>query len=143
MFPNKVQQELTNEEHQIIGDAMNKRMGVGIFFRWRANASVHGGQRARQKSAFQCSANPSQLKLYEMYSKMYYSERIQPKVQEELAACGVSKAQRAQIPVIQKVIKELYDQENDDIKQEVLKKIEENIPNPDSSAPRTPEQYQR
>ncbi len=80
-----------------------------------------------------------------MYSKMYYSERIQPKVQEELAALGASKAQRSQIHVIQKVTKELYDQENDDIKQEVLKKIEENVPseNPDSSAPRTPEQYQR
>ena len=80
-----------------------------------------------------------------MYSKMYYSDRIQPKVQEELAALGASKAQRSQIHVIQKVTKELYDQENDDIKQEVLKKIGENIPseNPDSSLPRTPKQYQR
>lgn len=45
-----------------------------------------------------------------------------------MAALGASKAQRSQIHVIQKVTKELYDQENDDIKQEVLKKIGENIP---------------
>ncbi len=32
LFPNKVQEELTDEECRIVGDAINKRMGVGLFF---------------------------------------------------------------------------------------------------------------
>jgi hypothetical protein len=81
----------------------------------------------------------------EVYSKLYYSDRILPAVKERVKAeSGVS---RSSIAMIRKVTKQLFEGEDDEVKAEVAAKMaiaqelsldeetEENVP-------RTPQQFQ-
>lgn len=53
----------------------------------------------------------------QMYSKMYYSERIKEEVDEEIAAKGLSK--REHIAYTAKRLQEAYENETDDVKKKV------------------------
>jgi hypothetical protein len=89
------------------------------------NPAANTGRRARQKTPFHTPGRDSrQLKKYEQYSKMYYTERILPRVQQEVGDFGrLSKQER--LPLIQRISRELFENETDEVKAAVEKKFNE------------------
>lgn len=88
------------------------------------------------------------LKENEMFSRMYYKEKVQPIIQDELQhleASGNGVQKDDLINYVKSRTKEIYDAQSDDIKAEIHAAIEEHarsLEPPDDDAERTPEQYQ-
>ena len=79
----------------------------------------------------------------EIYSRLYYNDRILPVVCERLKSIKDHKGPIIQI--IREVTKDLWSNENPDIRVEVATKMEEQVleqENGEEDAQRTPQQYQ-
>jgi hypothetical protein len=88
------------------------------------------------------------LQEVELYSKLYYDDRIAPAVGDRIKACG--KDGSHSIQMIREVTRELYEGEEDEIKAAVRAKMAsvgdasaEDDPDDDSPSPRTPQQYHK
>jgi hypothetical protein len=89
------------------------------------------------------------LKEIEMFSRMYYKDKVQPTVQDELQrleASGNAVKKDELINYVKRRTKEIYNSQPSDIQAEVREAIEEHArslehPNDDDSEP-TPDQYQ-
>jgi hypothetical protein len=86
-----------------------------------------------------------QLKGQEMYSKLYYSTKIQPVVEETLKEKGkLPKGEK--LNIIKQITKELYLAESEEVKSEVQEKIDERAreaKTAECAAERTADQYLR
>ena len=82
-----------------------------------------------------------------MFSWIYYKEKVQPIIQDELQcleASGNGIKKDELINYVKGRTKEIYDTQPDDIKAEVQAAIEEHtqsLESPDDDSERTPEQY--
>lgn len=93
------------------------------WYRWRANPAANAGRRARQKPSFH-GKDSRKLKNYELYSKLYYTTRIQPRLQEQIGGLdNLSKKER--LPFIQRITREAFESETDEMKAEIEAKLEE------------------
>ena len=89
-----------------------------------------------------------QLKDYEMYSKMYYEEKIKPIVEEvenKLRSMELSKGEKLNLH--KRIARDLYDGEDDDVKKLVIAKLKERAKvmedKKDDDVDHTPVQYLR
>lgn len=89
-----------------------------------------------------------QLKDYEMYSKLYYDEKIKPlveEVEEELGSMELSKGEKLNLR--KRIAKDLYEGEDEDVKELVNAKLKERAKvmedQKNNETDRTPEQYLR
>jgi hypothetical protein len=108
-----------------------------------------GGRRGRLADLEPFEERTRQLKDYEMYSKLYYDEKIKPLVEEvesELAgSMELSKGEKLNLR--KRIARDLYEGEDEDVKVLVIAKLKErakvleNQKNDDVD--RTPEQYLR
>jgi transposase len=73
----------------------------------------------------------------EVYSEMYYKERIQPRIE---AAFPEGK-RKGKIALIQKVTKDMWEEEDEEMKGAVRSKIAEIAALKEKDGPRSPEQY--
>lgn len=86
------------------------------------------------------------LQEVELYSKLYYDDRIAPAVEHRMKACGEKGSHS--IHMIREVTRELYEGEDDEIKAAVKAKMAsiedasaDDDPDDGSPSPRTPQQY--
>jgi hypothetical protein len=79
-----------------------------------------------------------------MYSKLYYTERILPRVQKEVG--GLDKLPKNErLPYIQRIMREAFDSETEEIKSAVEAKLEalKSSEQSDDDDAVSPESYQR
>ena len=107
-----------------------------------------GGRRGRLADVEPFEERTRQLKDYEMYSKMYYEEKIKPIVEEvenELGSMELSKGEKLNLR--KRIARDLYDGEDDDVKELVIAKLKERAKvmedKKDDDVDRTPVQYLR
>ena len=87
------------------------------------------------------------MKDYEMYSKLYYDEKIKPiveEVEDELGSMDLSK--REKLNLRKRIARDLYDGEDDDVKELVIAKLKERakvMEDQKNNLDRTPAQYLR
>ena len=82
-----------------------------------------GGRRGRLAEV---EERTRQLKDYEMYSKLYYDEKIKPFVEEvenELGSMELSKGEKLNLR--KRIARDLYDGEDEDVKELVIAKLKE------------------
>jgi hypothetical protein len=72
-----------------------------------------------------------------VYSEMYYKERIQPLVKAALQEGGW----KGKIALIQKVTKDMWEEEDEETKGAVRSKIAEIVALKEKDGPHSPEQY--
>ena len=75
----------------------------------------------------------------EVYSEMYYEERIQPYVE---AALKIEGKRKSNIKLIQCITAERWEMEDEEIKGDVKERLAELAALRGAKGPRTPEQYQ-
>ena len=107
-----------------------------------------GGRRGRLTDLEPFEERTRQLKDYEMYSKMYYDEKIKPLVEEvekELdGSMELSKGEKLNLR--KRIARDLYEGEDDDIKERVIAKLKERskaMEDQKDDVDRTPVQYLR
>lgn len=112
---------------------------------------MSGGKRGRLALSTAMSdgkARDRQLQGQEMYSKLYYSTKIQPVVEETLK----EKLQKGMLPrgeklnIIKQITREMYLAESEDVKFEVQEKLDERSREAETAectAERTADQYLR
>ena len=103
-----------------------------------------GGRRGRLANPFE--ERTRQLKDYEMYSKLYYDEKIKPiveEVEEELGSMELSKGEKLNLR--KRIARDLYEGEDEDVKKVVIAKLKEKAKamEDQKNDDRTPEQYLR
>ena len=89
------------------------------------------------------------MKDYEMYSKLYYDEKIKPLVEEvenELGSMELSKGEK--LNLCKRIARDLYEGEDEDVKELVIAKLKERAKvmedqKDDDDVDRTPVQYLR
>ena len=118
------------------------------WFRWRVNPrATTGGRRGRLADLEPFGERTRQLKDYEMYSKLYYDEKIRPVVEEVedgLENMELSKGEKLNLR--KRIARDLYDGEDDDVKAVVVAKLKERaevMEDKKSDLDRTPAQYLR
>lgn len=118
------------------------------WFRWRVNPrATTGGRRGRLADLELFEERTRQLKDYEMYSKLYYDEKIKPlveEVEEELGSMELSKGEKLNLR--KRIAKDLYEGEDEDVKELVIAKLKERakvMEDKKSEVDRTPLQYLR
>ena len=82
-----------------------------------------GGRRGRLEPF---EERTRQLKDYEMYSKLYYDEKIKPLVEEvenELGSVELSKGEKLNLR--KRIARDLYEGEDEDVKELVIAKLKE------------------
>ena len=85
-----------------------------------------GGRRSRLADIEQFEERTRQLKDYEMYSKLYYDEKISPIVKEvenELGSMELLKGKKLNLR--KRIARDLYDGEDDVVKELVIAKLKE------------------
>ena len=106
-----------------------------------------GGRRGRLADLELLEECTRQLKDYEMYSKLYYDEKIKPlveEVEEELGSMELSKGEKLNLR--KRIAKDLYEGEDEDVKELVIAKLKERakvMEDKKSEVDRTPLQYLR
>ena len=107
-----------------------------------------GGRRSRLADVEPFEERTRQLKDYEMYSKLYYEEKIKPIVEEvenELGSMELSKGEKLNLR--KRIARDLYDGEDEDVKELVIAKLKERAKviedQKDDDVDRTPVQYLR
>ena len=107
-----------------------------------------GGRRGRLADVEPFEERTCQLKDYEMYSKLYYEEKIKPIVEEvenELGSMELSKGEKLNLR--KRIARDLYDGEDEDVKELVIAKLKERAKviedQKDDDVDRTPVQYLR
>jgi predicted metal-binding transcription factor (methanogenesis marker protein 9) len=107
-----------------------------------------GGRRGRLADLDQFEERTRQLKDYEMYSKLYYDEKIKrlvEEVEEELGSIELSKGEKLNLR--KRIAKDLYEGEDEDVKVLVNAKLKERAKviedQKNDGIDRTPEQYLR
>ena len=107
-----------------------------------------GGRRGRLADVEPFEERTHQLKDYEMYSKLYYEEKIKPIVEEvenELGSMELSKGEKLNLR--KRIARDLYDGEDEDVKELVIAKLKERAKviedQKDDDVDRTPVQYLR
>ena len=110
-----------------------------------------GGRRGRLSDVLEPSEDRTrQLKDYEMYSRMYYDEKIKPIVEEvekELGNMELSKGEKLNLR--KRIARDLYDGEDEDVKALVTAKVKERAKvtvtdqEDENDVDRTPVQYLR
>ena len=107
-----------------------------------------GGRRGRLADVEPFEERTRQLKDYEMYSKLYYEEKIKPIVEEvenELGSMELSKGEKLNLH--KRIARDLYDEEDEDVKELVIAKLKERAKviedQKDDDVDRTPVQYLR
>jgi hypothetical protein len=115
--------------------------------RWHVPLSRNSRKKSNTSSLsiFGVPSSKSRRRLQdtEIYSKLYYKDRILPVVRERLESIKDHKGPIIQI--IREVTKDLWSNENPDIRAEVATKMEEQVleqENGEEDAQRTPQQYQ-
>ena len=105
-----------------------------------------GGRRGRLADVEPFEERTRQLKDYEMYSKLYYEEKIKPIVEEvenELGSMELSKGEKLNLR--KRIARDLYDGEDEDVKELVIAKLKERAKviedQKDDDVDRTPVQY--
>jgi hypothetical protein len=87
------------------------------------------------------------LKDYEMYSKLFYDDKIKSIVEEvenELGSMELSKGEKLNLR--KRITKDLYEAEDDDVKELVITKLKERanvMDQKNDDVARTPKQYLR
>ena len=107
-----------------------------------------GGRRGRLVDLEPYEERTRQLKDYEMYSKMYYDEKIKPlvdEVEEELGSMELSKGEK--LSLRKRIARDLYEGEDDEVKELVTAKFKEREKaiedQKNDDVDRTPVQYLR
>lgn len=119
------------------------------WFRWRVNPRAStGGRRGRISDLEPFEERTRQLKDYEMYSKLFYDEKIKSIVEEvenELGSMELSKGEKLNLR--KRITRDLYEGEDDDVKELVAAKLKERAKvmedQKNDDVDRTPEQYLR
>ena len=116
------------------------------YMRWHVTTSRTPRKKANATSLSifgVSSKSRRRLQDTEIYSKLYYKDRILPVVRQRLASMEDHKGPIIQI--IREVTKDLWSEENAEIRAEVAAKMEEKLcegKNDNEDAQRTPQQYQ-
>jgi hypothetical protein len=107
-----------------------------------------GGRRGRLTDVEPFEERTRQLKDYEMYSKLYYEEKIKPLVEDvekELGSIELSKGEKLNLR--KRIAKDLYEGEDEDVKELVIAKLKERAKvfedQKNDDVDRTPVQYLR
>ena len=106
-----------------------------------------GGRRGRLADLEPFEERTRQLKDYEMYSKLYYDEKVKPIVEEvegELGSMELSKGEKLNLR--KRITRDLYDGEDEDVKEVVIAKLKERakvMEDQKNDLDRTPLQYLR
>ena len=106
-----------------------------------------GGRRGRLADLEPFEERTCQLKDYEMYSKLYYDEKIKPiveEVEDELGSMDLSKGEKLNLR--KRIARDLYDGEDDDVKELVIAKLKKRakvMGDQKNDLDRTPAQYLR
>lgn len=105
-----------------------------------------GGRRGRLADIEPFEERTRQLKDYEMYSKLYYDEKIKPLVEEvEEELFELSKGEKLNLR--KRIARDLYEGEDEDVKELVTAKLKERAKamedQKNDDIDRTPEQYLR
>jgi hypothetical protein len=85
-----------------------------------------GGWRGRLADLEPFEERTRQLKDYEMYSKLFYDDKIKSIVEEvenELGSMELSKGEKLNLH--KRITKDLYEAEDDDVKELVITKLKE------------------
>ena len=105
-----------------------------------------GGRRGRLTDVEPFEERTRQLKDYEMYSKLFYEERIKSiveKVEIELGSMELSKGEKLNLR--KRITRDLYEGEDDDVKELVIAKLKERAKamedQKNGDIVRTPKQY--
>ena len=97
------------------------------WYRWRVNPGTHTGRRAARLPTIAISNTRTRgLKPHEMYSKKFYDSKIKPVVLSEIERLGGPGPIDAgtRLTITKRVTQELYDKEDDEVKEEVLLELE-------------------
>jgi hypothetical protein len=106
-----------------------------------------GGRRGRLTDVEPFEERSRQLKDYEMYSKLYYEEKIKlfvEEVEKELGSIELSKGEKLNLR--KRVARDLYEGEDEDVKELVIAKLKERakvMEDQKDDVDRTPVQYLR
>ena len=118
----------------------------------KAKAGRRGRRSVEADDFLNLGGNSRRLKEYEMFSRMYYKEKVQPIVNaelERLEAEGIKTKRGKTLSIIKKKLREVYNIQSDDIKAQVLVELEEHAKSlealksesQDENSDRTPAQY--
>ncbi|KAF8805688.1 hypothetical protein BYT27DRAFT_7258051 [Phlegmacium glaucopus] len=149
-FPDKeVDDVLPDEQARVTEDIQARIKQLKTWFRWRVNPRAStGGRRGRLADLEPFEERTRQLKDYEMYSKLYYDEKIKPLVEEvenELGSMELSKGEKLNLR--KRIARDLYEGEDEDVKELVNAKLKERAKvmedRKNDDVDRTPEQYLR
>ncbi|TFY65470.1 hypothetical protein EVJ58_g1965 [Rhodofomes roseus] len=122
VLPDVDSEELSEEQNTRLQQAIKERKKK--IYNWFNNQNC---QQTRKAKAAHVNLNlfkpknRRNLKDTEVYSRKYYEERIKPRVQEELSGRVVPKDER--LEVIKRVTKEVYDGEDEELKEEIREEI--------------------
>jgi hypothetical protein len=107
-----------------------------------------GGRRGRLAELEPFEERSRQLKDYEMYSKLFYDEKIKSIVEEvenELGSMELSKGEKLNLR--KRITRDLYEGEDEDVKELVMAKLKERAKvmedQKNDDVDRTPEMYLR
>lgn len=141
-FPDKEVNDLRPAEQAQLTESIQERIKVSVafwrhiiwlswdvqqlktWFRWRVNPRASAGGRRGRLEPFE--ERTRQLKDYEMYSKLYYDEKIKPLVEEvenELGSVELSKGEKLNLR--KRIARDLYEGEDEDVKELVIAKLKE------------------
>ncbi|PPQ86508.1 hypothetical protein CVT26_008391, partial [Gymnopilus dilepis] len=105
---------------------------IKTWLHWRVNSKAKAGRRGRRSVGlddFQnLGGNSRRLKDYEMFSRLYYAEKVKPVVKEELVRLSAEgeKLSRGQtLSLIKVKLREVYRNQSEEVKNEVRVKQEE------------------
>jgi hypothetical protein len=118
----------------------------------KAKAGRRGRRLVEADDFLNLGGNSRRLKEHEMFSRMYYKEKVQPIVNaelERLEAEGIKMKRGKTLSIVKKKLREVYDLQSDDIKAQVCVKLEEHAKSlealksesQDENSDRTPAQY--
>ncbi|KAG2151530.1 hypothetical protein DEU56DRAFT_908367 [Suillus clintonianus] len=117
VFPDIAADALSPEQHIEVGEAENRRkIQLRTWFRWRANVSKKNRSLKKESTVFDDVLQPKRRAKSEaeLYSDIYYDERIKPLVKAEEEAGKVSSGR--QIALGRKFSKELLNDEDEEVK---------------------------
>jgi hypothetical protein len=109
--------------------------------------ATSGGRRGRLTDIEPFEERTRQLKDYEMYSKLFYDEKIKLTVEEVEKEIGGDMTKGEKLNLRKRITRDLYEVEDDDVKALVIAKLKERAKamedQKSNDVDRTPEQYLR